>query len=68
LKDTLPDAEAAVDLGAVTERLKQVLKTSSWAQNATSGAEAQMHFQLLNGTNKLVPFPSSFRFKFFRNP
>ena len=37
--------------------LNSLRKNSSRRKKHTSGAEAQTHFQRLNGTSKLVPFP-----------
>jgi hypothetical protein len=38
-------------------RLNRLRKNSSRRKKHTSGAEAQIHFQRLKGTSKLVPLP-----------
>jgi hypothetical protein len=45
---------------------RRLRKTSRGREKLTSGAKARTHFQRLNGTSKLVPFPFVGQLEFFR--
>jgi hypothetical protein len=47
-----------------TEQLAE--KVVEGAKKHTSGAKARTHFQRLNGTSQLVPFPFDEKSEFFR--
>src|SRR5436309_13593367 len=42
-------------------------QTRRASEESTSGAEARTHFQQLNGTIEIVPFPNVLEPEFFRN-